>query len=114
MQLWLENQKKCPACEITILDNLKIHSLDTLEVKDDLISMQDLINSLKTKVDNLEAQLNKREEQIYLMKEYSEKDKSVFEKLMVERDSKHAIEKDLKKSNRIIQELRSLLEIIKK
>jgi len=114
MQLWLENQKKCPACDVNILDNLKIHYLDTLEAKDDLISLQDIISSLRSKINNLEAQLKNREEQIYLMKDYSEKDKNVFEKLMVERDSKHSLEKDLKKSNRIIQELRSLLEIIKK
>jgi tetratricopeptide (TPR) repeat protein len=114
MQLWIENQKKCPACDENILNNLKTHFLETLEIKDDLMSLQDVINSLKAKISNLESQLNKREEQIYLMKEYSKKDKSVFEKLMVERDSKHAMERDLKKSNRIVQELRSLLEIIKK
>jgi hypothetical protein len=114
MKLWLENQKKCPICDVNIIDNLKIHFLETLEAKDDLISLQDIVSSLKAKINNLDSQLKKREEQIYIMKEYSEKDKSVFEKLMVERDNKHALEKDLKKSNRIIQELRSLLDIIKK
>ena len=33
---------------------------------------------------------------------------------MVERDNKHLLEKELKKSNQLIQELRSLLEVIKK
>jgi len=73
-----------------------------------------IVATLKIKVNNLESEVKKREEQIYLMKDYTEKDKSVFEKLMVERDSKHMLEKEIKKNSRIIQELRGLLEIIKK
>jgi len=114
LQLWLENQKKCPVCDINILENLKVFYLDTIEAKEDLISLQGIVKTLKMKVDNLENEIKKREEQIYLMRDYSEKDKNVFEKLMVERDSKHLMEKELKKNNRIIQELRGLLEIIKK
>ena len=114
MKLWIENQKKCPACDVNLLDNLKIMFLDTIKAKDDAISLQDIVATLKLKINNLESDLKKREEQIYLMKDYSEKDKNVFEKLMVERDSKHMLEKEIKKNSRIIQELRSLLEIIKK
>jgi len=114
MKLWIENQKKCPACDINLLDNLKIMFLDTIAAKDDAISLQDIVATMKLKINNLESEVKKREEQIYLMKDYTEKDKNVFEKLMIERDSKHMLEKEIKKNNRIIQELRSLLEIIKK
>ena len=114
IKLWIENQKNCPACDVNLLDNLKVMFLDTIEAKDDALSLGDIVATLKLKINNLESEINKREEQIYLMKEYSEKDKSVFEKLMVERDSKHMLEKEIKKNSRIIQELRSLLEIIKK
>jgi len=114
LKLWLENQTKCPICDTNILDNLKVYYLDTIQAKDDLLSLQDIVKTLKLKINNLEQELTKKEEQIYLMKEYSEKDKSIFEKLMVERDSKHMLEKEIKKNNQIIQELRSLLEIIKR
>ncbi|MHA1292545.1 MAG: RING finger domain-containing protein, partial [Promethearchaeota archaeon] len=114
IKLWLENQKLCPICDVNILDNLKVIFLDTIEKKDDLISLHDVIDKLKSKINNLENQLKKREEQIYLMKEYSEKDKSIFEKLMIERDNKHLLKKELKKKDHLIDELRSLLEIIKK
>ncbi|MHA1284618.1 MAG: RING finger domain-containing protein [Promethearchaeota archaeon] len=114
LKIWLENQKKCPICDTNILDNLKIYYLDTIQAKDDLLSMQDLVKTLKIKINNLEKELRRKEEQIYLMKEYSEKDKSIFEKLMIERDNKHLLEKELKKRDRMIQELRSILDIIKK
>ncbi|TFF90011.1 MAG: hypothetical protein EU548_05195 [Promethearchaeota archaeon] len=114
LKVWLENQNKCPICDANIFENLKTYYLDTLEIKDDLLSMQDLVKTMKIKVNNLERELNKKEEQIYLMKEYSAKDKSIFEKLMTERDNKHLLEKELKKSNQLIQELRSILEVIKK
>ena len=114
MKLWIENQKKCPACDVNLLDNLKVMFLDTIEAKDDAISLQDIVATMKLKVNNLESEIKKREEQIYLMKDYTEKDKNVFEKLMIERDNKHMLEKEIKKNSRIIQELRGLLEIIKK
>ena len=93
---------------------MKISFLETIEKKDDLLSLQDIVTTLKAKVNNLETQLNQKEEQIYLMREFSEKDKSIFEKLMIERDSKHLMEKELKKKDRLIQELKSLLELIKR
>ncbi len=114
MKLWLENQKKCPICDVVILDNLKVMFLDTIEAKDDLISLQDIVKNLKTKINSLEEQLKQKEEQIYLMKDYTDKDKGIFEKLIVERDSKHMLEKELARNNKIIQELRGLLDLLKK
>ncbi len=114
IKVWLENQKQCPICDVDLRDNLKVLFFDTILAKDDLLSLQEIIARLKSKVNNLEEQLKKRQEQIFLMREYSEKDKSIFEKLMGERDNKHLLEKELNKSNRLIEELRSLLEIIKR
>ena len=55
MKLWIENQKLCPACDTNLLDNLKIMFLDTIEAKDDAISLGDIVKTLKLKVNNLIA-----------------------------------------------------------
>ena len=113
LKFWLTNQKKCPICDVDIMDNLKVFYLDTLEDKDNRVFLNQMVDKLKTKIDNLEKQLKDKEEQIYLMKEYSKKDKSIFEKLIAERDSKHLLEKELKKSSKMIDELKSFLEVMK-
>ncbi|MFO8018251.1 MAG: RING finger domain-containing protein [Promethearchaeia archaeon] len=113
MKFWLTNQKKCPICDVNILDNLKVYYLDTLDEKDNLVSLNQIVDRLRTKIRNLEEKLEKKEEQIYLMKDYSKKDKEIFEKLMAERDNKHLLEKELKKSSKLIDELKSFLEVMK-
>ncbi|MGV9173429.1 MAG: RING finger domain-containing protein, partial [Promethearchaeia archaeon] len=113
MKFWLTNQTKCPLCDVEIMDNLKVYYLETLDEKDNLTSLNQIVDSLKAKISNLEEELEKKEEQIYLMREYSKKDKSIFEKLIAERDSKHLLEKELKKSSKLIDELKSFLEVMK-
>ncbi|MGV9199750.1 MAG: RING finger protein [Promethearchaeia archaeon] len=113
MKFWLTNQTKCPLCDVEIMDNLKVYYLETLDEKDNLTSLNQIVDRLKAKISNLEEELEKKEEQIYLMREYSKKDKSIFEKLIAERDSKHLLEKELKKSSKLIDELKSFLEVMK-
>lgn len=112
-KVWLENQKICPICETNMLETLKTMYFEHIKAKDDLLTLQELVSNLKEKVNNLEDQLEKREEQIFLMKQYSKKDKSIFEKLLAERDNKAMLQKDIQKKEKLIEELRSILEMIK-
>lgn len=114
-KLWIKTQDTCPGDGTNLIPfSLNVSYIDTINDAQDIAYHKNSIAELKERLKAVEKELDKTKEKLLIIESVDKEQKSMFEKFLKEKDLRQEYEKDARKKELMIKELKGILEMIPK
>lgn len=114
MSVWVKSQDSCPVCESPLFpDILRLTTAKIRSSTGDQNQNMQMINELQTRISDLEDRLSRSKKKIQALQGIKGGDNDVMDKLIHERELKERLEKELKRKELTIRELKSMIKLFK-